>query len=49
MPRVDQNKPPKWTTLECQNHRGYFVESARQEVLDDPRLPGIKNAFSELF
>jgi len=20
VPRVDQNKPPKWTTLECQNH-----------------------------
>ena len=28
---------------------GDLVESARQEVLDYPWLPGIKNAFSELF
>jgi integrase/recombinase XerD len=33
VPRVGQNKPPKWTTLECQNQ----LEDAVAKYLDDVR------------
>ena len=32
MPRVGQNKPPKWTTSECQNQQSYAAKLDGKDV-----------------